>query len=569
MKLSVLITLLLLGLEMSGQLPSHRRTDWSSAGTNDTGRTAPIFHFKDFSQDTSKINPDSCMDVAITHLKSIAGGTLLIGPGNFVFHKSIMVPSHVIIKGAGKSTRIVFDFQNQARDGFIIRGSAQSKKYTIDSIYNNRILIESAPSDPKTKYAWVGFDDSDLLNNAWAYGCLGTFIQIDSIHDNAIEASELIDLDLFKGRQLHLQFIEPAVSCAIQCLYIERLDATTNQSSNIYVDYGIHCVLSGIESNKTNFSHIVLNRSTHCLVERNYIHHAHAYGGGGQGYGITLQMGSEKNLVRDNIFNHLRHSVLLQSGASKNVCSYNHSTDPYVSDNPLTDAGGDLVCHGNFACLNLFEGNVCQNIVIDNSHGRNGPYNTFFRNRAESYGVLVSSGQDSQNFIANEVTGVAALKGQFILNGTGHFRQSNLHKGTNPDGTFVYPNSLYLDKLPVFWNIPYKYWGIGIPKTYLEGSNPAFIRFKDSSDLSPCDSPVKTSGLSYTLKPAFNIYPNPLQRGEILNFSNKIDTLQIYNMLGIRLQTLHKVESMQTEHLLPGVYLLVLNNHEYYRLIVD
>jgi hypothetical protein len=46
---------------------------------------------------------------------------------------------------------------------------------------------------------------------------------------------------------------------------------------------------------------------------------------------------------------------------------------------------------------NLFEGNIIQNYMIDHYWGPAGPYNTFFRNRTELYGIVMtnSNGYDS------------------------------------------------------------------------------------------------------------------------------------------------------------------------------
>jgi hypothetical protein len=43
---------------------------------------------------------------------------------------------------------------------------------------------------------------------------------------------------------------------------------------------------------------------------------AFAYGGGGQGYGLVLEFTSCDNRAQNNIFEHLRYSMLLQSGPS-------------------------------------------------------------------------------------------------------------------------------------------------------------------------------------------------------------------------------------------------------------
>lgn len=121
-----------------------------------------------------------------------------------------------------------------------------------------------------------------------------------------------------------------------------------------------------------------MENSNNILVNNCYFTRGYGYGGGGRAYGTVLQFTSGNCLIFNNIFEHLRHSVLLQAGVNGNVISYNYSFDPYWEEALYpSDFGGDLVCHGNFVFANLFEGNICSKMSIDNSHGINGPYNTF------------------------------------------------------------------------------------------------------------------------------------------------------------------------------------------------
>ena len=91
-----------------------------------------------------------------------------------------------------------------------------------------------------------------------------------------------------------------------------------------------------------------------------------------------LHFTTNECLVEDNIFNHLRHSMILQAGANGNIFSYNYSYDPYWTGVFFpANSAGEIVLHGNWPYANLFEGNDVGNIVIDNSHDANGPHNTF------------------------------------------------------------------------------------------------------------------------------------------------------------------------------------------------
>ena len=190
-------------------------------------------------------------------------------------------------------------------------------------------------------------------------------------------------------------------------------------------------------------------------------------------------------MVENNQFEHLRHSVLLQSSSNGNVISYNYSRDPYWTGVFLpANSAGDLVLHGNYPYMNLFEGNICQNIVIDNSHGINGKFNTFLRNRAELYGLFmnISPASDSQNFVGNEMTNT--LIGMKSIAGNGHFDYGNKLRGNiSPVGTNGIPaNSLYLQSAkPVFWN-PVKPFPIaGNPMDYNTIQNKAFDNYSAGS----------------------------------------------------------------------------------------
>ncbi|MCB0664830.1 MAG: hypothetical protein KDC80_03365, partial [Saprospiraceae bacterium] len=219
-----------------------------------------------------------------------------------------------------------------------------------------------------------------------------------------------------------------------------------------------------------------------------HFHHAFDYGGGGKAYGVVLHGSASLCLVENNIFNHLRHSILLQSGANGNVISFNYSTDPFWTSFP-NNIAGDIVCHGNYPFLNLFDHNIGQNIVVDNSHGANGPYNTFFRNRAELYGILMSAtNSPDQNFIGNEITGTGLGQGNYALMGSGHFEYGNSDNGAIvPGGTgdladmsyfYSSPPEFLAESLPL----------IGPPVSPNTKSIPARDRFLAATGLTVCSS---------------------------------------------------------------------------------
>lgn len=568
MKLVFCIALLSLQFPASAQMPAHRLSQWKYAGSTDTAFANRFVRAEDFKGPNFDGRLDSVLTAAIDHLSALGGGTVLIPAGDFYFSQPVLLKNHVRVKGAGKGTKIHLKFGSNAWNGFEIKGSALSSKLDFDSISGRTVHLRQALSDTSVNMFKLACNDTALMNDAWAYGAAGQLLKIRGVSGNRVTLEDSIDLRELSSLHPYLLPVKALHHTAIECLYIQRDDSADYQASSIYLDYAYNCHISGVESFKTNFAHICINRSAHCLTERNYLHHSFGYGGGGEGYGVVLQSGAYNNLVRDNVFVHLRHSVLLQSGANTNVVAYNSSVDPFVTDNVISDAGGDLVCHGNYPYRNLFEGNVCQTAIVDNSHGKNGHYNTFFRNRMELYGVIVSAGQDSQNFVANEVTNTGAFKGLFNLSGNGHYRASNAVRGSISDAQVNFPNSLYLSGLPDFWNIPYSYFRIGYPGAYLQGSNPARIRYKDSGDLSPCQVSLRTNSLHAPTVLTINIYPNPIAQGQTLYFSETASNVRIYSVYGQMILQDHEISCLETAALSKGIYLLFIDSISY-RLIID
>ncbi len=281
-------------------------------------------------------------------------------------------------------------------------------------------------------------DDGPLVNDWWGEGQTGQIVEVSAVHgDTLILARPLrrsyatlpVIIRVLPRRQVHLR-----------CLGLLREDATTLQTVNVYFADALDCTMRGVSSKLSNYAHVDVFRSSRITVENCAFREGHGYGAGGKAFGLLVDFASGDCFIHQNTFEHLRHSMILQAGANGNVLAYNHSTDPFWSSFPFpANSAGDIVLHGNYPYMNLFEGNVVQNIVMDNSHNINGPYNTFFRNRAELYGIFMNTGPASndQNFIGNQVSNSSGGQyGLYNLQGTGHFVHGNQVHGTiQPGGT--------------------------------------------------------------------------------------------------------------------------------------
>ena len=233
--------------------------------------------------------------------------------------------------------------------------------------------------------------------------------------------------------------------------------------------------------------------------------------------------------------------MLLQAGANGNVVSYNYSVNPYW-DQPgfPNNAAGDLVLHGNYPYANLLEGNIVQNIVIDDSHGAQGPMNTFFRNRAEGYGLIMGSdpAPTAQNLIGNEISNDLSL---FLIYGSDHFLFGNNIQGDiEPAGTqFLDDASYYMDSIPVYFQIPDAWPAIGVPHDLGTVINEAFARYQEkaytactNADFAP---PVQalTTDIDFIIpEDSFELYPNP-SKGQLFFRSQIATSVEYWEIIGI------------------------------------
>jgi hypothetical protein len=162
---------------------------------------------------------------------------------------------------------------------------------------------------------------------------------------------------------------------------------------NFFFKYSVDCWIWGVESQKPLKAHVNIGQSSAIEIRGCYFFNALKFGGGGQGYGITINTHSTNCLIEDNIFKLLRHAMMVQGGANGNVFGYNFSDEQkgityntiYIGGWPIIIESeeyddGDISFHGTYPYDNLFEGNIALFADGDRHWGANGPRNALFRN---------------------------------------------------------------------------------------------------------------------------------------------------------------------------------------------
>lgn len=552
-------------------IPSSRLVDWSPS----LKHSNTVDNFEVIAPDTGQLYsdgtiPNDALLAAMLEEMPDNGLIIQLPEGRFLFEKTIRLPSNVLLRGKGPSkTRLILNLHGSG-DGIVIAGNkyeniySEIKEEVIRGL--DYVIADNARQWLPGQWVKLDFDDRALVYSDWASGSVGQILRIDRILGDTVVFDSALRLDIGISLRPRIYRLEMAENSGIECLSIIREDNTApQQSSNILLNFAANCRISGIESVNCTFGHINISGSSRISVRNSYLHHGFEYGGGGRAYGVVVQFSGGENLIENNIFEHLRHSVLLQAGANGNVVSYNYSLDPYWSSIPY-DAAGDMVLHGNYVYANLFEQNICQNIVIDNSHGRNGPFNTFFRNRAEKYGIVFSSDNSPlQNIAGNEITNTSFPYSlvNYTIAGADHFVYANNNKGTIiPDMHAPLPEqSLVYRDMPSFLSAG-QFGGIGSPHPLASGTIPAYLRRESGNpvDILCRDDDVLENDL-YPVRSLIRAYPNPVQSTFVVTLNSSLPEsgmIHLYDITGRKVRTqriVHGRNSVDMTALPDGVYL--------------
>ena len=554
-------------------VPQDRLVSWESAGLRDTTTTDFIWINtvnEGFDASGSGSN-DDIMDSLISEFGD-DGAVFFFPEGEYLFNNTIHLSSNQVLKGEGMDkAQLIFDLGG-AGDAIRIDGSIDnSMEYLLLNDANKeQDFVVSNQTNQLNPGDWIKIyqQDDDLVISSWALNTVGQICRIQDIAGDTIYLESSLRMDFELQREAKFKKMNMISNVGIECLKIHRLDdAAPEQASNIAYHYSSNCWVKNVESENCTFAHVVAENASNLAICRSYFHHGFEYGGGGRAYGVALQFTTNECLIEDNIFEHLRHSMLLQAGPNGNVFAYNFSTDPYwLSTSPFIpdDAAGDMVLHGNYPYANLFEQNSGQNIVIDNSHGANGPYNTFLRNRASLFGIFFSDATSpSQNFVGNEIPNTETPYSyvNYTIQGDDQFEYGNNNKGVmTPSGTEILEDvSYYYQEIPSFLSSA-EWAGIGTPNVMDQNKIPAQIRYEQGTIYEyPCEEEPSVLHLIENKTSKLHAYPNPAK--EILYIQSGFKgLLSVFDMKGYRIcqfQVEQGLNKMDVKSFPKGMYRIV------------
>ena len=423
---------------------------------------------------------------------AIYGEAVLVPAGDYRLNGTLNMPEGVVLRGECPSnTRLLFNINTAdpcieivtyEYGTFTPLTAGFDKGSTLITVSDasgfsvgSSIEIQQE-NDPVLMYTDPAWDEP------WAANSVGQLFMVIGKNGNQVQLDRPIFYGFNPAMNPEARPIGLINDVGIENLYVERLDASDGPTIKIKNAAG--CWVRNVESNMTYRAHIDFSRAMDCEIRDSYFHHSHDYGGGGHGYGVDLGYHSTSVLVENNIFQYLRHAMLIQLGATGNVFGYNYSTEPYWT-NSQTNIPPDISMHGHFPTMNLFEGNIVQEATYSDYWGPVGPGNTMFRNRVETSNISVADHSHHQNVIANELTGgTTIVEVESSVQNT--WSHSNNENGTiDPTTTASLPASLYYGASPDFLQ-GYPFPILGPDMVLGANTIPAKDRFDNNEPMLAC-----------------------------------------------------------------------------------
>ena len=497
-------------------IPEERRVSWNpgiSGGIPDF--VGAVENVVDHGADSTGANDSREAFVNAINSVPLTGGVVFIPKGDYKISSTILIQrNNVILRGEGvEKSRLFMDFGD---DSFIAAKWNKGDWQAVGAIAKGANSIE-VPDGSKFiagKFAELQQENDPIAmftqpewDVTWAENSVGQLFEVISVNGNTVNFKTKVHFSYSAEFNPVLRPIDLVEKVGFEDFYIEKLASGGN---TFLIKNAAYCWVKNIESYHTRVCHVDFNNAIGCEIRDNYFHHSFSYGGGGSGYGVKCGNHTTDVLVENNIFNHLRHSLIISVGANGCVYGYNYAINNVQGDGETNLNQGwvppDLSIHGHYPYMNLFEGNVINYVGIGDYWGAAGIGNTYYRNNIRGTGIHYYDNSHGQNVVGNITKKLADIDENSL---------DKIEHGNKINGEIIWddnierhqlPNSYYLNTKPEFFNN--LNWPPFGPNQDEENKIPAQLRFEGNliiadagEDVSIClgDSAVLTAsgGVSY------------------------------------------------------------------------
>jgi hypothetical protein len=397
-------------------LTVERRIDWIPGVPGGIPEiVSPELNVLDFNADPTGLKDSHKAFMSAINALPESGGVVFIPEGKFLIKSGISIrKDNIVLRGTGIKTKLYME--NNGASITVGNNESGDWQKLIDG-YNkgsNTVAVEDGSQFRAGGFAEIEQDnDPEVMytksewKQRWSENSVGQLFEIVKINKNKVTFKTRLHIGFSARLNTRIRPVEMIKHVGFENFYIEKTVAAGN---TFLFRNTAYCWINKVESDHTRRSHVGLATCIGTEVRSSYFHHSFSYGGGGSGYGVECNRHTSNVLVEDNVFNMLRHAMMVQVGANGNVFGYNYSINTVQGDGETNLNIGwispDISIHGHYPFMNLFEGNEVEEIGIGDYWGPAGPGNTYFRNKVNGEGIFYYDESHTQNVIGNQTTAI-------------------------------------------------------------------------------------------------------------------------------------------------------------------
>jgi hypothetical protein len=446
---------------LSQLVPDNRRIEWDPGipgGIPSAGY--PVVNVLDYGADpTGKADSYHAITAAMNRLPE-GGGVIYLPEGVYRLDSMLMIrKDKIVLRGYGPGSTKLYSY---ARDHCIEISRDQAGEWqrmiSGSELHSDRMTVEDGSLFTVGEFAEAQQENDPVVmytrpewKQEWSEDAVGQLLEIASVDGNELTFASTLHYPYDQEQDPVIRPVQLVEYVGFEDLYIEKMVPEGHTFLFRNAAYGW---LKNVESYHTRKSHVEVISSLGLEIRECFMHRSFHYGGGGSGYGVDCHKHATDCLIEDNVFDSLRHAMLVQVGANGNVFGYNYSLNPVQGDGEVNLNQGwippDISVHGHYPFMNLFEGNDVNEIGISDYWGPAGIGNTYFRNEVNDEGIIYYDHSDCQNVIGNITT---------VIDYTDSSSKYRLEHGNVVAGSVVWndtiddrllPDSYYMHSKPSF-----------------------------------------------------------------------------------------------------------------------
>ncbi len=317
--------------------------------------------------------------------------------GKYLFKQPVYLKSGRILRGVSpEKTQFISNTRSNAFVVFKSQGNLKQVKLKakLDSDLDCLVLKTKYPFKDADFIEFYQTNDSTIVQKKWirnwAENVFGMINRIKKKKGDSIWLQYKIPVSFGTDSV----FVSPYLSISsvgFENFSIQSINPEMKGHNFLFIN-AVNSWIDNIESAYTGRYHVSLQKSFKISIKNSYFHHAHRYDGGGHAYGVECGYHTTMSLIENNVFDSLRHALLVHLGANGNVFAYNYSVHPVWNEKGIPP---DVSVHGHYPYNNLFEGNEVKKIACTDYWGAAGPKNTFYRNRINGKGIFIHEADET------------------------------------------------------------------------------------------------------------------------------------------------------------------------------